>query len=136
MSNKSQNKKKQTLDCDWSHFQEHLKVNIPWIVCEKLENNKYLIPSKTFNRYVSNDDIQKWKMKNTSISLKIKMICESAEYIPIQYEKHGGIKIDENPNNTRDNPLAFQEIMKRESNQAKEKSNMIKNKIRMLNKAN
>ncbi|KAL4461651.1 hypothetical protein ABPG74_016275 [Tetrahymena malaccensis] len=126
MSNKSQNKKKQTLDCDWSHFQEHLKVNIPWIV---LENEKYF--------YIVKDKDDLWYSKLLRHQFPEKdLIKESAEYIPIQYEKHGGIKIDENPNNTRDNPLAFQEIMKRESNQAKEKSNMIKNKIRMLNKAN
>ncbi|KAL4461654.1 hypothetical protein ABPG74_016278 [Tetrahymena malaccensis] len=140
MSNKNQNKKKQTLDCDWSHFQEHLKANIPWIVYDlKLENNKYLIPSKTFNRYVSKDDIQKWQNEKYLYIVKDKddswysillryqfpekdLIEESAEYVPLKYQKHGGIKADEKPNITRDNPQALKEIMKRESNQAKDKN--------------
>ncbi|KAL4490847.1 hypothetical protein ABPG72_021901 [Tetrahymena utriculariae] len=132
-------KKKQTLDCDWSHFQEHLKANVPWIVYDlKVENNKYQV-SKNLNRYVSRDDIQKWYNEKYlyiikenddkwySILLRHQFpekdkIEESAEHIPLKYQKHGGIKNDEKPNITKDNPQALKEIMKRESNQAKDKN--------------
>ncbi|EAR91381.1 hypothetical protein TTHERM_00592670 (macronuclear) [Tetrahymena thermophila SB210] len=140
MTTNKKSSRKQTLDCDWSQFQEHLKANIPWIVYDlKVENNKYLVSKSSMNRYVSRDDIQKWQNEKLlyiikenddkwySILLRHQFpekeeVEESAEYVPLKYQKHGGIKNDEKPNITKDNPQALKEIMKRESNQAKDKN--------------